>query len=122
MASKSTTRIVERFCWRARRLLRSRRLERVAASSESEPQIPAGATWIAFRQIGEHQPLEEGRMLRHLPCASLSVLLGATALFGSAHADEGGVGFWFPGTFGSLAATPGEPGWSAASFYIHSSV
>jgi hypothetical protein len=28
------------------------------------------------------------------------------------HADEGGVSFWLPGQFGSLAAAPGVPGWS----------
>src|SRR5262249_14017857 len=27
-------------------------------------------------------------------------------------ADEGGVGFWFPGLFGSLAAEPQVPGWA----------
>jgi len=27
-------------------------------------------------------------------------------------ADEGGVGFWFPGLFGSLAAVPQVPGWA----------
>ena len=26
--------------------------------------------------------------------------------------DEGGTSFWQPGTFGSLAAVPAEPGWS----------
>src|SRR5436305_615448 len=29
-----------------------------------------------------------------------------------AAADEGGVSFWIPGFFGSLAATPQQPGWS----------
>ena len=32
------------------------------------------------------------------------------------HADEGGVSFWVPGLFGSLAAVPGQPGWSIATF------
>jgi len=40
----------------------------------------------------------------------------------SAMADEGGLSFWLPGTFGSLAATPGTPGWSWATFYIHTDV
>ncbi len=39
-----------------------------------------------------------------------------------ASADEGGVSFWLPGTFGSLAATPQQPGWSAAAIYYHTSV
>jgi hypothetical protein len=35
-------------------------------------------------------------------------------------ADEGGVSFWIPGFFGSLAATPQHPGWSVATIYYHS--
>ena len=37
-------------------------------------------------------------------------------------ADEGGVSFWLPGFFGSLAAAPLQPGFSLASFYYHTSV
>jgi hypothetical protein len=38
-------------------------------------------------------------------------------------ADEGGVSFWLPGFFGSLAAAPAAtPGWAFASFYYHTSV
>jgi hypothetical protein len=39
-----------------------------------------------------------------------------------AFADEGGVGMWVPGFFGSLAATPLQPGMSFASIYYHTSV
>jgi hypothetical protein len=39
-----------------------------------------------------------------------------------ARADEGGVSFWVPGFFGSLAATPQQPGWSLAEIYYHTSV
>jgi hypothetical protein len=39
-----------------------------------------------------------------------------------ARADEGGVSFWLPGQFGSLAAAPGQPGWSAATVYYHATV
>lgn len=39
-----------------------------------------------------------------------------------ARADEGGLSFWLPGTFGSLAAAPATPGWSWATFYIHTNV
>jgi hypothetical protein len=34
-------------------------------------------------------------------------------------ADEGGVSFWTPGQFGSLAALPGAPGWSVATIWYH---
>src|SRR5947209_17041594 len=37
-------------------------------------------------------------------------------------ADEGGVSVWLPGFFGSLAATPLQPGWSLTSIYYHTSV
>jgi hypothetical protein len=39
-----------------------------------------------------------------------------------AEADEGGVSFWVPGFFGSLAAAPLQPGWSIATIYYHTSV
>jgi hypothetical protein len=40
-----------------------------------------------------------------------------------ARADEGGVSFWIPGFFGSLAAVPAQaPGWSVSSVYWHDSV
>jgi hypothetical protein len=39
-----------------------------------------------------------------------------------ARADESGVSFWIPGFFGSLAATPQQPGWSLASIYYHTDV
>ena len=37
-------------------------------------------------------------------------------------ADEGGVSFWLPGLYGSLAATPQQPGFSFATLYYHTSV
>jgi hypothetical protein len=38
-------------------------------------------------------------------------------------ADEGGVSFWLPGLFGSLAAVPQQqPGWSLATFNYYTSV
>jgi hypothetical protein len=41
-------------------------------------------------------------------------LLGAPAV-----GDEGGVSFWLPGEFGSLAAAPTEPGWSLPMVYYY---
>ena len=37
-------------------------------------------------------------------------------------ADEGGVSFWIPGFFGSLAATPQQPGWSLANIDYYTNV
>jgi hypothetical protein len=53
------------------------------------------------------------------------VALGAissVAMPRMALADEGGVSFWLPGLFGSLAATPAQPGMSWATIYYHTSV
>ena len=62
-----------------------------------------------------------GRYGRRLvACATFAAAcLAASACF----ADEGGVSFWLPGLFGSLAAVPATtPGWSFSSFYYHTSV
>jgi hypothetical protein len=49
-----------------------------------------------------------------------SAFLGAVALpHGSAKADAGGVGFWLPGSMGSLSAVPGQAGWSFTTVYLH---
>jgi hypothetical protein len=37
-------------------------------------------------------------------------------------ADEGGVSFWIPGFFGSLAAAPQQPGWSVTAIDYYDSV
>ena len=52
---------------------------------------------------------------------TLTIALAATCLR-PAFADEGGVSFWLPGNFGSLAAVPGTPGWSWATIYYHGTV
>jgi len=52
---------------------------------------------------------------------AVSCALGALAPK-PAQADEGGVSFWIPGFFGSLAAAPQQPGWSLTTMYYHTSV
>ena len=63
-------------------------------------------------------------LLRHLPGRLHSqflvaaVLLALATLIATAkisRADENGISFWIPGFFGSLAATPQQPGWSLAT-------
>jgi hypothetical protein len=57
------------------------------------------------------------------PGIATSVLALAIMFFSQcALADEGGVSFWVPGFFGSLAAAPQQPGWSLANIYYHTSV
>ena len=56
---------------------------------------------------------------------NFAIILALAAFVGSANiarADEGGVSFWVPGLFGSLAAAPQQPGWSATFIYYHTSV
>lgn len=62
--------------------------------------------------------------MRQISGAFVATLLGVAAFSCSdnARADEGGVGFWVPGFFGSLAATPQTPGLSLAFIYYHTSV
>ncbi len=67
-----------------------------------------------------------GATRRPLNCAaavSLTALLAfVVATSDPAKADEGGVSFWLPGLYGSLAAVPAQPGWSFATVYYHTSV
>src|SRR4029077_1476256 len=59
--------------------------------------------------------------------AAWASVIGTTAIICAllpqpSRADQGGIGFWLPGTFGSLAATPMQPGLSMSALYLHSSV
>jgi hypothetical protein len=55
-------------------------------------------------------------------CAVLCGLVANAWLSKATLADQGGVSFWVPGFFGSLAATPQQPGWSLANIYYHTDV
>jgi hypothetical protein len=58
---------------------------------------------------------------RFLSVGTVAALLALPAQ--PARADEGGVSFWVPGLYGSLAAVPqAAPGWSVATIYWHDSV
>jgi hypothetical protein len=62
-------------------------------------------------------------MSRRLKATALAAgLLMTSATPDMTFADEGGVGFWLPGSFGSLAATPLTPGWSVGFIYLHESI
>jgi hypothetical protein len=58
--------------------------------------------------------------VRRIACAAL----GATLLLcpETSRADEGGISFWVPGNYGSLAATPQVPGWAMGVVDYHTSV
>src|SRR6266436_7936269 len=58
--------------------------------------------------------------IRRMGCAATAAAL---LLYPEiSRADENGISFWIPGLFGSLAATPQQPGWSLATIYYHTSV
>ena len=62
------------------------------------------------------------RSLRILSSAAAVAVAAAAWTSKPSLADEGGISFWLPGQFGSLAAVPAQPGWSGASIYYHTSV
>jgi hypothetical protein len=56
-----------------------------------------------------------------LVCGALA-LAGVALVPGVSRADEGGVSFWLPGQFGSLAAVPQQPGWALAMVNYYTQV
>jgi hypothetical protein len=60
-----------------------------------------------------------------LRSSAVAVILGVGILAATSSAslaDESGTSFWLPGTYGSLAAVPGTPGWAVAAVYYHTTV
>jgi hypothetical protein len=76
------------------------------------------------RAVRDAKRFGSGRLRSIEPIAAIAVFALATIVSApqSALADEGGVTFWLPGFFGSLAAAPQQPGWSLTSIYYHTSV
>jgi hypothetical protein len=59
---------------------------------------------------------------RSWPLAAAAIIV-VSGLGTSAFADEGGVSFWLPGTFGSLSAVPAQaPGWQFNTFGYYTNV
>jgi hypothetical protein len=75
---------------------------------------------IALAAAKDGRPISAHR--RRLGVAAIVLAPAITFFSQGALADEGGVSFWVPGFFGSLAATPQQPGWSLATIYYHTSV
>jgi len=57
-----------------------------------------------------------------LGAASLALSVALACATGGARADEDGTSFWIPGLFGSLAATPQQPGWTLTSILYNTNV
>jgi hypothetical protein len=73
------------------------------------------------RKVGKRKrgSLRSGCLL----AAATLIAMGAAGMASRvAIADEGGVSFWVPGLFGSLAAAPQQPGWSLALINYYDSV
>ncbi len=66
--------------------------------------------------------MDGSRTLRCLQTIGLIACGMMLAASGISRADEGGVSFWLPGLYGSLAAVPQQPGWSLVTSYYHTSV
>ena len=63
-----------------------------------------------------------GSVIRLTSICALLVIGAFVVVPQRAVADEGGVSFWLPGLFGSLAAIPVQPGLSGAMIYYHTTV
>jgi hypothetical protein len=61
------------------------------------------------------------RWHRHFVYVSTFAFLALTVTPNVSWADEGGVGFWLPGLFGSLAAAPQVPGWALGIVNVYES-
>ena len=79
-------------------------------------------TIVAFGS-GNEQPAVLFRAVRSgLVCGALA-LAAVFSVPGISIADEGGVSFWLPGLYGSLAAVPqAAPGWSLLTFNYYTNV
>ena len=77
--------------------------------------------WHLRRRGSSMKQVDVIRVKRQGSCAGF-VLAACVSLTTPSHADEGGVSFWVPGIFGSLAAAPQTPGWSVTAFYYHTTV
>ena len=75
--------------------------------------------WIGSSQIHSSQGGNRSHAWSARICGAVALACFASA----AKADEGGVSFWLPGLYGSLAAVPQTaPGWSLLAFSYYTNV
>lgn len=82
--------------------------------------VPQGLQWR--EQMPTKAKRVGGRSIRHALVFATAITATVAMVPQESRADQGGVSFWLPGLFGSLASVPGQPGWSFSSVYLHSSV
>jgi hypothetical protein len=76
---------------------------------------------VGASALGKFVPLKKS-VLRSSAAATFLFAGLLTIMSSASLADESGTSFWLPGTYGSLAAAPGTPGWALATVYYHTSV
>jgi hypothetical protein len=59
------------------------------------------------------------RRLHDLLKSSVLVALATAIASAPVRADQGGISFWLPGAFGSLAATPVAPRWAMGTTFLN---
>jgi len=69
-------------------------------------------------------PQDRGRIQRKLKLYTVAAIIASASGWtpGTARADEGGVSFWIPGFFGSLAAVPTQPGFALETIAYNTNV
>jgi len=77
---------------------------------------------VAATGSGLEQPSALTRTIRSGLVWGAITLAAIVSVPNYAFADEGGVSFWIPGFFGSLAAAPQQPGWSLAIINYYTNV
>jgi len=76
---------------------------------------------LHFQDTSDWKPPTSSRVRSRLATAFI-VFAAIACSTNLSKADEGGVGFWFPGLFGSLAAVPQVPGWALGIVNLYNPV
>ena len=109
-------------CWQSTaQVNRSRTVESACIGCNR----PAGRLLAGGRVMSDQRRKKNSELNTSRSGIGSAIIWSAVAfacLASPAKADEGGVSFWIPGFFGSLAATPQQPGWSLANIYYHTTV
>jgi len=78
---------------------------------------------LAFEHFVPGKGIQKRRDMTRPRRVLAALFAAATALYSQdLLADEGGVSFWIPGFYGSLAAAPLQPGWTLQTNYYHTTV
>ena len=105
-------------CWQSTAIVnRSRTVESACIGCNR----PAGKLLAGGRVMSDQRRKKNPELNTSRSGIGSAIIWSAVAfacLTSPVKADEGGVSFWLPGLFGSLAAAPQQPGWSLATSII----